>query len=95
MDGFGGGGEPVGPLVLRTGLERPGRQPIARVDRGLQASVEDAKRLAELRLQGCDAVPAQHELGCVMHEFAKPLPRRERTFDLADGEHGQAHAERR
>ena len=87
---LGSGGEPVRPLVERVVFGRPFRQSVARVDRGLQAGLEGAKRLAELRLERGDAVPAQHEFRGVVQELSKSLPRGQRSLRLPDRQHGEA-----
>jgi hypothetical protein len=73
MESFGRGGEAGGALVDRVSLGRPFRQSIAGVDRALQARLEGAERFAELRFEWRDAVPAEHEFGGVVQEFAQRL----------------------
>ena len=73
MESFGGGGEAVGALVGCVSLGRPLRELVARVDRALQSHFEITKRLTELRFERCDAIPAEHEFGRVMQEFAERI----------------------
>ena len=73
MESFGRGGEAVGALVDRVSLGRPFRESIACVDRALQSRIKGAERFAELRFERRDAVPAEHEFGGVVQEFAQGL----------------------
>ena len=73
VESFGGGGEAVGALVGCVSLGRPLRELVARVDSALQSFLEITKRLAELRFERRDAIPAEHKLGRVMQEFAQRL----------------------
>ena len=73
MESFGGGGEAVGALVGCVSLGRPLRELVACVDRALQSRIKGAERLAELRFERRDAVPAEHEFGGVVQEFAQGL----------------------
>ena len=61
-------------LVDRVSLACPLRELVARVDRALQSRFEITKRLAELRFERRDAVPAEHELGS-RHAGARAAPR--------------------
>jgi hypothetical protein len=70
MESFGRGGEPVSALVDRVSVGRPFWESIACVDRALQPRFKGAERFAELRFERRDAVPAEHELGDVVQEFA-------------------------
>ena len=70
MERLGGSRESIGPFVLSVVLGGPLRQPIARVDSGLQASFELAEWLAQLRFQRRNAIPTEHKLGSVMQQFA-------------------------
>jgi hypothetical protein len=47
---------------------------VARVDRALKSRFQGAERFAELRFEPRDAIPAEHELGRVMQEFAQGFP---------------------
>jgi hypothetical protein len=73
MESFGRGGEAVGALVDRVSLGRPFRESIACVDRALQPRIKGVERFAELRFERRDAVPAEHEFGGVVQEFAQRL----------------------
>jgi hypothetical protein len=73
MESFGCRGKPVGALVDRVSLGRPFRESIACVDRALQSRIKGAERFAELRFERRDAVPAEHEFGGVVQEFAQGL----------------------
>jgi len=57
--------------VDRVSLGRPFRESIACVDRALQSRLKGAERFAELRFERRDAVPAEHEFGGVVQEFAQ------------------------
>ncbi len=70
VERLGGGSETIGPFVLHMVLGGPWRQPIARVDGGLQPGFELAEWLPELRFQRRDAIPTEHKLGSVMQQFA-------------------------
>ena len=65
--------KPVGALVDRVSLGRPFRESIACVDRALQSRIKGAERFAELLFERRDAVPAEHEFGGVVQEFAQGL----------------------
>ena len=73
MESFGRGVEAIGALVDRVSLGRPFRESIACVDRALQPRFKGAERFAELRFERRDAVPAEHEFGGVVQEFAQGL----------------------
>ena len=63
-------------FVRLVGLALPGdpvRESIACVDRALQSRIKGAERFAELRFERRDAVPAEHEFGGVVQEFAQCL----------------------
>src|SRR5262249_22010040 len=84
MESFGCSGEPVGALVDRVSLGCPLRELVACVDRALQSRFEITKWFAELRFEGCDAVPPNHELGRVVQKFPQGLTRSKRAFRFSN-----------
>jgi len=73
VESFGGGGEAVGALVDCVSLARPLKELVAGVDCALQSRFEITKRPAEPRFERRDAIPAEHELGRVMQQFAQRI----------------------